>query len=325
MGMGAFRYAAVEGRIRQVGNFSLMNAGRPDQGKPSPNFVRPQARRGTLQAMVVVLLFGYFAVVVIDLLDHHRPIELAQRHQLIAAVVLLSVALRKGCLHPGGRLGTLAGAGACMAVMAMLLFIALDRLGAGPAMTMQFVSVLAVMAWTQVVHRVRVPAVAWLAGLVTMLGISLVVEAWVWQRMDLIGIAAGAGSALFLAAYFLLVDHLGEHLPPITISGYALGIAALVLSPGAGLGPLDLPVPKWWWLLALGVLGTAVPMLLEVIAIRHAGPGPVGMILLAQPVVGSVAAWIMLGQTLTPVQILGIAVSLAGVLLVQIKVTEART
>lgn len=302
-----------------------MKAGRGDQGKPGLSFVRPQARQGTLLAIVVVLLFGYFAVVVIDLLDYHRPIELAQRHQLLAAVVLFAVAFRKGRLHPQGRLGTLAVAGGCMAVMAMLLFIALERLGAGPAMTMQFVSVLAVMVWAQVVQRIRVPAVAWLAGLVTMLGISLVVEAWVWQRIDLIGIASGAGSALFLAAYFLLVDHLGEQLPPVTISAYALGIAALILSPGAGLGPVELPVPKWWWLLALGVVGTAIPMLLEVIAIRQAGPGPVGMILLTQPVVGGVAAWIMLGQVLTTVQILGIAVSLAGIMLVQIKVTEGRS
>jgi drug/metabolite transporter (DMT)-like permease len=275
-------------------------------------------------AVVVVLLFGYFAVVVIELLEYHKSIELVQRHQLIAALVLFALAFRKGRLHPRGRLGTLAATGGCMAVMAMLFFTALDRLGAGPAMTLQFVAVMVVMVWAQVVGGVRVPAVAWLASLVTMVGISLVVEVWVWQKVDLIGIASGAGSALFLAAYFLLVDHLGEHLPPVTISAYALGIAALVLTPSAGLGPMDLPVPVWWWLLALGVLGTAIPMLLEVIAIRHAGPGPVGMVLLTQPVVGGVAAWIMLGQALSPVQILGIAVSLAGMLLVQIKVAEAR-
>ena len=303
----------------------MMTAGRLDKGTPGLSFVRPEARRGTLLAVVVVLLFGYFAVVVIDLLDYHRSIELAQRHQLIAALVLLGAALRKGRLHPRGRLGVLVVTGGSMAVMAMLFFTALERLGAGPAMTLQFVAVLAVMVWAQVVKGVRAPLVAWLAGLVTMLGISMVVEAWAWERVDLIGIASGVGSALFLAAYFLLVDHLAEQLPPLTIATYALGIAALFLTPGAGLGPLDLPIPKWWWLLALGVAGTAIPMLMEVVAIRMAGPGPVGMILLTQPVVGGVAAWIMLGQSLSAVQILGIAISLAGVLLVQIKLVEARS
>ncbi len=302
-----------------------MSKGRLDGSKAAQSYVRPQARRGTLLAVVVVLLFGFFAVVVIDLLDYHTSIELAQRHLMIAGVVLVAAAARKGRLHPRGRLGTLVALGGGMAVMPPLFFTALDRLGAGPAITLQFVGVLAVLVWTRVVGGVRVPVVAWLAGLVTMLGISLVVEAWSWERVDLIGISAGVGASAFLAIYLLLVDHLGGHLPPLTISTYPMAIAALFLLPVAGLGPMDLPVSKWWWLLALGVLGTAIPVVLEVVAIRHAGPGPVGMIILIQPVVGGVVAWFLLGQVLSAVQILGIAVSLAGVLLVQIKVAKARS
>ena len=302
-----------------------MSRGRLDGNKVGLSYVRPQARRGTLLAVAVVSLFGFFAVVVIDLLDYHTSIELAQRHLMIAAVVLVAVAARKRRLHPRGRLRTLVGLGGGMAVMPPLFFTALERLGAGPAITLQFVGVLAVMIWTRVVGGVRVPAVAWLAGSVTMLGISLVVEAWVWERVDVIGITAGVGAAMFLAVYLLLVDHLGMHLPPLTICTYPMGIAALLLLPLARWGPMDLPVSKWWWLLALGVLGTALPILLEVIAVRDAGPGPVGMIILTQPVVGGVVAWVMLGQVLTAMQILGIVVALVGVLLVQIKVAEARS
>ena len=275
--------------------------------------------------MLVVSLFGFFAVVVIDLLDYHTSIELAQRHLLIAGLVLLGAAARKGLLHPRGRFRILAALGCGMTVMPPLFFTALVRLGAGPAITLQFVGVLAVMVWTQAVKGVRVPAVAWLAGLVTVLGISLVVEAWIWERVDLIGIAAGVGGAFFLAIYLLVVDHLGGHLHPLTISAYPMVIAALLLMPLGRWGPMDLPVSKWWWLLALGVLGTALPVLLEVVAVRYAGPGPVGMIILTQPVVGAVAAWFLLGQVLTGLQILGIAVSLVGVLLVQSKVSETRS
>ena len=289
------------------------------------SYVRPQARRGILLAVMVVSLFGFFAVVAIDLLDYHTSIELAQRHLFIAGVVLFVAAARKRLLHPRGRFRTLAAMGCGMTVMPPLFFTALERLGAGPAITLQFVGVLAVMVWTQAVKGVRVPAVAWLAGLVTVVGICLVVEAWIWERVDLVGIAAGVGAALFLAIYLLLVDHLGGHLHPLTISAYPTGIAALLLMPLANWGPMDLPVSKWWWLLALGVLGTALPVLLEVMAVRYAGPGPVGMIILTQPVVGAVAAWFLLDQYLNGLQILGIAVSLVGVLMVQSKVSEAGT
>lgn len=302
-----------------------MSGDRVARSEAGASYVRPEARRGTLLAVVVVSLFGFFAVVVIDLLDFHTSIELAQRHLLIAGLVLFGAAARRRVLDPRGRFWILAGLGCGMAVMPPLFFTALDRLGAGPAITLQFVGVLAVMVWTQMVKGVRVPAVAWLAGLVTVLGISLVVDAWIWDRVDLIGIGAGVGGAFFLAIYLLVIDHLGGDLHPLTIAAYPMGIAALLLMPLAQWGPMDLPGSKWWWLLALGVLGTALPALLEVAAVRYAGPGPVGMIILTQPVFGAVAAWFLLGQTLTALQIIGIAVSLAGVLMVQSKVSEARS
>lgn len=289
----------------------------------SPDSGRLLARRGTLLASGAVVLFGYFAVVAIDQLEFHTPIELTTRHSAIAAVVLFCAAARRGVLHPRGRLGVLAGMGGCIAAMAMLFFVTLGRLGAGPTMTMQFVAVLVVLIWTRSVRGVAVPPVAWVAGLVTMLGISLVVEAWVWERVDVLGIASGVVASVFLAGYLLMADHLGGRLSPLTVSAYSMGIAALIAFPFSGPGPMDLPASRWWSLLALGVLGTAVPVAMEVAAVRWAGPGPVGMIILTQPVVGGVAAWFLLGQTMGPVQVIGIAISLAGVLLVQLKVTQA--
>lgn len=291
--------------------------------QPGTGAGRPSARKGTLLAIVAVVLFGYFAVVAIDLLSYHTALELTYRHLLIAAAALWAVSARRGVLHPRGRLGALLAMGVCVALMSVLLFTALDRLGAGPTLTLQFVMVVVIMVWTRTVRGVRLPPVAWAAGLVTMLGISLVVEAWVWRQVDVVGIVSGVGAAVLLAIYLLLADHLGNHLPALTISAYVMGIAGLITLPFSGVGPMDLPVSSWWTLLAMGVVGTAVPVVLEVIAIRHAGPGPVGMIVLTQPVVGGVVAWFLLGQALSPIQMLGIGVSLAGVLLVQLKVTQA--
>ncbi len=290
---------------------------------PVSDAARPMARQGTLLAMGAVVLFGSFAVVAIDLMNYHTSMELAQRHLLIAAAVLWLAAARRGQLNPRGRLGALAVMSGCVAAMSMLFFAALERLGAGPTLTLQFVAVLLVFIWTRAVRGVRMPPIAWVAGAVSLVGIFLVVEAWVWEQGDLIGIISGVVSAVFLAVYLLLADHLGDELPPLTISAYAMGIAAVIMLPVAGLGPMDLPASRWWWLLALGVVGTAVPVVLEVAAVRLAGPGPVGMIIVCQPVVGGVAAWLLLGQALSLLQILGIGVSLAGVLLVQVKVTEA--
>ncbi len=299
-----------------------MSAGRLHLGEATPGAGRPLARRGTLLAIGAVVLFGYFAVVAIDLLQYHTSTELASRHLMLAAAALWIAAVQKGVAHPQGQSGPLLAMGACIALMSILFFVALERLGAGPSMTLQFVAVLVVMVWIRTVRGVAVPPVAWLAGLSTMAGISLVVEAWVWERVDLVGIVCGAASAVFLAGYLLMADHLGERLPSLTISAYVMGIAALLVLPVSGFGPMDLPASRWWSLVTLGVVGTAVPVLMEVAAIRYAGPGPVGMIILSQPVVGGVVAWLLLGQSLSPIQVLGIGVSLVGVLLVQQKVAQ---
>ncbi len=280
-------------------------------------------RRGVFLAIGAVTLFGFSGPAAIDLLDYHSSVELAQRNSFVAAVVLWAAVALKRAARPQGQLWALAALGGCSASSFVLFLVALGRLGAGPAMTLQFVTVLAILIWIRVVRGVPVPPVAWAATLVTMLGMGLVVEAWAWERADLIGILSGMGSAVLVAAYLLMVDRLGSRLSPLTISAYAMGVAALLVLPVSGLGPMDLPPSRWWSLLALGAAGSALPVVMEVAAVGHAGPGSVGTIALTQPVVGSVAAWMLLGQTLVPVQILGIAVSLAGVLLVQAKMADA--
>ena len=311
------------------GNIEAANR---DTGKPGvptererrhvQNQAAPKPRRGVLLEIGAVVLFGYSGVVAIDLLDHHSSAELAQRSLLIAAVALWGVVIRKKIAHPEGRIWALAALGGCSAASFVLFFVALGRLGAGPAMTLQFVAVLTVLIWTRVVRGVRVPGVAWVATLITMLGMSLAVDAWVWEKVDLIGILSGVGAAVLVGIYLLMVDHLGNRLAPLTISAYATGVAALLVLPISGLGPTDISLSRWWLLLVLGLVGSALPMVMEVTAVRHAGPGPVGMIVLTQPVVGGVLAWVILGQTLISTQILGIGVSLVGVLLVQVKVVS---
>jgi drug/metabolite transporter (DMT)-like permease len=66
--------------------------------------------------------------------------------------------------------------------------------------------------------------------------------------------------------------------------------------------------------LVLGVAAAASAggILLEIAAVARAGPGTVGTVLTAQPVVSSAVAWLLLGENLTWMQTLGIAVVVLG-------------
>ena len=141
-------------------------------------------------------------------------------------------------------------------------------------------------------------------------GCLLATQTWTWERADPIGIAGGFGSAACMGGYLLLVDRL-KGLSPVTVGVWFRLSAAMLVLPLSGIGPIDLPVSKW---VALGVAAaaSAVGILLEIASVASAGPGTVGTVLTAQPVVSSAVAWVALGESLTWMQIAGIGVVALG-------------
>jgi drug/metabolite transporter (DMT)-like permease len=81
--------------------------------------------------------------------------------------------------------------------------------------------------------------------------------------------------------------------------------------------PTDIGGRAWVDLLIIGVLGTAVPFIVQFAALRLAASGIVGVVATAEPAIGAIAAAIMLGQALDPIQWLGVGVVVAAVATVQ--------
>ena len=136
-----------------------------------------------------------------------------------------------------------------------------------------------------------------------------------------------------LATFLLLGRHTGGHLDPLAVNFWMFAFASLFW---LGLEPLwridraplgrstSLPgaldavtVPVWTVVLAVVVLGTLAPYALDLAALRHLPAATVGAVGMLEPVVATVVAWAWLGQALTPVQVLGGVVVLAGVGLAQ--------
>jgi drug/metabolite transporter (DMT)-like permease len=67
----------------------------------------------------------------------------------------------------------------------------------------------------------------------------------------------------------------------------------------------------------LVLLGTVAPFLLEVAALRITNPGVVGVIATLEPVVAATTAWLWLDQVLTPLQVIGAALVVGAVALIQ--------
>jgi drug/metabolite transporter (DMT)-like permease len=83
-------------------------------------------------------------------------------------------------------------------------------------------------------------------------------------------------------------------------------------------GPLpDVAVPAWLLVGWVVVLGTVVPYVLILLALRSLGSARTGLLGMAEPVLAGAVAWGVLGEALSAVQLAGAAVVLTGILLAE--------
>lgn len=77
--------------------------------------------------------------------------------------------------------------------------------------------------------------------------------------------------------------------------------------------PLDAGPERWFWLTLSGVVGLAVGDACLFQSFQDVGPR-IGLLLLSlAPIFGSAMAWVFFGETLTPIQLAGVLVTLAGI------------
>jgi drug/metabolite transporter (DMT)-like permease len=269
-------------------------------------------------ALGAAFLFGVSGVVAIDAFAAVTPTQLTQVRSVITTVILGTVAIRGGQAHPRGHLSGLALLGIFLASVSITYYVAIDRLGLGPGVTLQFMGPALVLVWMRFVQHREVTPTAWLAASVALVGTALMTRAWRFSSLDPIGVAAGAGAAVTFAGYLITGEHLGKRLPSITVAAYGFGFASVVWLVAVRPSVLHLSGGVWAQMLWVAVAGTAVPFFLEMAALRRADPGRIGMVATAEPVIGSAGAWIFLGQALVPAQIAGGVMVVLGIAAVQL-------
>ncbi|MGO4617177.1 DMT family transporter [Nocardia sp. 2YAB30] len=174
------------------------------------------------------------------------------------------------------------------------------------------------------------PGLAWLGIGLAVAGLALVAEIWQGARLDLFGVAAGLGAAICSAGYFLLGEHGASRHDPfgLTAAGLAIGAVVIVavsppwvlpsglLTAPAVLGGLRIPV--WLALLLLAVVGTVLPYLGGLRALRDLPSATASVLAMVEPLVAAGLAWLLLGQALGLTQLAGAAILLTGAVLVQL-------
>jgi drug/metabolite transporter (DMT)-like permease len=289
---------------------------------------------GVASAAAAALLFGVNGTVSKLALEAGlSSTQLVELRSLGAAVCLMAAVLvtRPRSLAVGRReLGFLVVAGIVgIGLVQWLYFVAIARLPVGIALLLEYLAPVFVALWVCFVRREPVRPRIWGALALCLLGLAVVAEVWSGLTLDGVGVLAGLGAAVSLAAYYLTGEHGLGRRDPLSLAAWTFTAAALfwtalrppwafewsTLGESVSLpGPFDgAEVPLWSLVAWIIVLGTVVPYGMVLVAIRHLGSTRTGLLGMAEPVTSGLVAWVVLDESLTPVQLLGAAVVIAGI------------
>lgn len=287
---------------------------------------------GLVAAAVSFISFGTSGAFVKPLLEAGwSPAAAVTARALLAGLVLLPFAV----VSLRGRWSVLLqarwpvlGMGVVgVAVTQVLYFAAISRIPVATALLIEFLAPLLLVGFTWAVSK-RMPAPVVLVGSVLAVGgLVLVIGPGAIQSVDPLGLAAAFGAAIGCAVYFVIAARPNNGLPPVALAGAGMLLAAPVLAlvGATGLLPFtatfgDVPLfdgetttPWWVPLLVVAVVGTALAYATGITASGILGSRLASFIALLEVVSASVFAWLLLGEGLAPLQLLGGLLILGGI------------
>ena len=165
----------------------------------------------------------------------------------------------------------------------------------------------------------------WLALLLCYAGVALVVahDLRGGGRGVMVGSLLVFASAVSYAVYLLRAGPLLVRLGSARVAAWGTTIACLLaLAQFMLLRPLASIVAQPWQVQVLGVsmavFATVLPVWLVTVAMRQLGAGPTAMIGSLGPVITLLLAWLLLGEALGALQLLGAALVIYGVRIVAV-------
>jgi inner membrane transporter RhtA len=233
------------------------------------------------------------------------PAGVVAVRQLVAAAVLLPVARPPFHRFRWRQWWPVLLLGAATALMNICLYIAIERIGLGLAVTLEFLGPLAVALLVSRTWRDL------LCGLSAGLGVFILVLPG--PTSDFLGIAIAMAGAACWAAYIILNRVAGQRLPGLQAPAAAtlaslvfyVPVAACLVIHGAFAGPALL------YAVVAGLLCSVVPYAADLIALRHVPAGFFGVFMSINPILAALSGTVVLGQVLGLHEWLGMALIVA--------------
>lgn len=269
------------------------------------------ARSGATPAVLLVLAglacqeIG--ASIAVLLFPQTGPVGMVMLRLVFSALLLLAIARPRLRGHSRADWTAVALFGLVLAGMNGLFYLALERLPLGVTVTIEVLGPLVL----SIVASRRASAWLWaglaLAGVVALGGGG-------WDRLDLVGVLFALGAAASWAGYILASARVGRAFPKLDGLALAMAFGAILALPfgiadaGAALLRLELVALG----AAVAVLSSTIPYAFELIALRRLPAAAFATMMSLAPATAALAGFVFLGQNMTWLELIGIALVIAA-------------
>ncbi len=216
-----------------------------------------------------------------------------------------------------------------MALAQFAYFSAVSKMAVGPSLLIEYTAPAAVVGWLWLRRGERPTRKTLIGVAVCAVGLVLVLDLIAGPSLNAVGVAWALLAMVGAATYFVLGSDGVAEVPPIGLAGCGMVSATVLLALLAAVGLLPahastlspsydgVAVPWWLPLAVLGTITSALAYCAGIAAIRQLGARNASFVGLLEVVSGVVWAWLLLAQVPGTLQLIGGAILLAGILIVQ--------
>lgn len=230
------------------------------------------------------------------------PAGVVAVRQLVAAVALLALSRPSPRRMTWAQWWPVLVLAVIFSVMNLSLYVAIDRVGLGLAVTIEFLGPLAVaLLGSRGRSELLIAAAA---------GVGVYVLVLPDASSDPIGIGLALLAAACWAGYIVVNRVAGSRLPGVQAPALAAAISVLIYMPVLAtlVAQGRLSGTPLLYAIAAGVLSSVIPYATDLMVLRSVPPRLFGVLMSAQPGLAALAGLVVLGQVLALHEWIGLAI-----------------
>ncbi len=292
---------------------------------------------GYIASIAGALLFGLNGVVIKMLMEGTAlsGSQITQFRVTGTAIIMGAVMLvinRRALILKRAQVVPIVILGIVVASLQATYAIAVNMMPVGIALLLEYTAVLFVALIAFFWFKEFVKARIWVSIAMVLAGLAVVAEVWN-TTLDPIGVLWAMGASLSLTAYFVLGERQTGSMHPMAVGFWTMLVASVFWAMFSGWWEIDpaillrdIPVttdpngtvaPAWLLMIANIVMGTFMSFALSLFAISRLKATRSGIVATSEILFAFLFAFLLLGEALNFIQLIGAAVVLLGIVVAQ--------